>query len=158
MRLCLRCQSHGHFLPIAPPLGDLAGRGHPHARAQSGNSFEDALALTGQGDIAEGKVPLFYYEDFTIDVGGNARSPLYFRRSELEEQFRKSNRGVDPPKVLVSELFAVLAEMVRPGGNDRDLQTLIFVPPKESERKRKECEAIGGKEAPFIIGQRIIVL
>mmetsp|Transcript_32488 Transcript_32488/g.92592 ORF Transcript_32488/g.92592 Transcript_32488/m.92592 type:complete len:340 (+) Transcript_32488:74-1093(+) len=134
------------------------GGGNYFRVAPSEQDVEDALALTGQEDLAEGKAPLFYYADFTIDVGGNQRSPLYFRKSELEEQYRKTNPGVDAPKVLVTELFAVLAEMVRPGGKDNDLQTLIFVPPKESERKRKDCEKIGGKEAPFVIGQRIIVL
>jgi hypothetical protein len=134
--------SGGNYFRVAPSEQDVV----------------DALALTGQDDLAEGKVPLFYYADFTVDVDGNARSPLYFRKSELEEQFRKSNRGVDPPQILVTELFSVLAEMVRPEGNDSDLQTLFFVPPKESERKRKDCEKSGGREAPFVIGQRIIVL
>jgi hypothetical protein len=134
------------------------GGGNYFRLAPSEQDIDDALALTGQDDLAEGKVPLFYYADFTIEVDGEKRSPLYFRKSELESAFRKTNRTSDPPPVLVTELLAVLAEMVKPGGTDNDLKTLIFVPPKESERKRIECEKAGGNEPSFFIGQRIIVL
>lgn len=134
------------------------GGGNYFRVAPSENDVEDALAITGQEDLAEGKVPLFYYADFTINVDDKEQSPLFFRKSELEETFRKTNKGTDLPPVQVTELFAVLAEMVKPEGKDTDLTKLVFVAPKESERKRKECEKLGGKEAPFFIGQRIIVL
>jgi hypothetical protein len=134
------------------------GGGNYFRLAPSEQDIDDALALTGQDDLAEGKVPLFYYADFTIEVDGEKRSPLYFRKSELENAFRRANRGSNPPPVLVTELLAVLAEMVKPGGTDNDLKTLIFVPPKESERKRIDCEKAGGNEPSFFIGQRIIVL
>ena len=134
------------------------GGGNYFRLAPSEQDIDDALALTGQDDLAEGKVPLFYYADFTIDVNGEKRSPLYFRKSELESAFRRTNRSSDPPPVLVTELLAVLAEMVKPGGTDNDLKTLVFVPPKESERKRIDCERAGGNEPSFFIGQRIIVL
>ncbi len=134
------------------------GGGNYFRVSASEKDIEDALALTGQDDLAEGKVPLFYHADFTIDVDGEIRSPLYFRKSELEDQFRRINPGVNPPQVLVTELFAVLAEMVKPGGKDSDLKTLMFVPPKESERRRKACEKAGGNDPSFVIGQRIIVL
>jgi hypothetical protein len=62
------------------------------------------------------------------------------------------------PKVMVTELLAVLAEMVKPGGTDNDLKSLVFMIPQGSEQKKKDCEKAGGKEAPFFIGQRIIVL
>ena len=138
-------------------LSSFGGRNYFRV-APSEKDIEDALALTGQEDLAEGKVPLFYYADFTIYVDGEERSPLYFRKSELEEQFRKTNKGVAPPPVLVTELFAVLGEMVKPGGKDAGVQKLVFVPLNESERRRKDCLQAGGKEAPFLVGQRIIVL
>lgn len=134
------------------------GGGNYFRVAPSEKDVEDALTLTGQDDLAEGKVPMFYYAEFTMNIDGDERSPLFFRKSELEAQFRKTNRGVDPPPVMVTELFAVLREMVKPGGVDTDLQKLTFVPPNESARKRTECEKAGGKEAPFVVGQRIIVL
>ena len=134
------------------------GGGNYFRLAPSEQDIDDALALTGQDDLAEGKVPLFYCADFTMDMNGEQRSPLYFRKSELERDFRKTNRGSDPPPVLVTELLAVLAEMVKPGGTDNDLKSLMFVPPKESQRKRMDCEKAGGNEPSFFIGQRIIVL
>ena len=138
-------------------LSSFGGRNY-FRLAPSEDDIKDALALTGQEDLAEGKVPLFYYADFTIDVDGEERSPLYFRKSELEEQFRKKYKSVAPSPVLVTELFAVLGEMVKPGGNDMDLQKLVFVAPSESERRRRDCKKAGGKEPPFFLGQRIIVL
>ena len=126
--------------------------------APAEEDIDDALALTGKDELAEGKVPIFYYADFTIDVDGTKRTPLYFRKSELEEDFKRLNPSDTTPKVMVTELFAILAELVKPGGTDGDLKTLSFMAPKESKQKQKECEKAGGKEAAFFIGQRIIVL
>lgn len=126
--------------------------------APAEDDIEDALVLTGKDDLAEGRVPLFYYADFTVDVDGRKRTPLYFRTSELEDEFKRLNPNTDPPKIVASELLALLAELVKPGGTDSDLKSLVFMAPKESEKRRKECEKAGGKEAPFVIGQRIIVL
>jgi hypothetical protein len=126
--------------------------------APSEEDVEDALALTGNDDLPEGKCPLFYYTEFTIDIDGSKRTPLYFRKSELEDDFKRRNPTQNSPKMLVTELLAVLAELVKPGGTDNDLKSLVFMAPRESEKKRKECEKAGGKEAAFYIGQRIIVL
>ena len=133
----------GNFFQVSPSVDDI----------------EDALAITGKDDLAEGKVPLFYYEDFTIQKNGNKQSPLYFRKSELEGAFQRANPGQELPKeVSVTELFAVLTEMVKPGGTDKDLQTLVFVPPAESAQKAKECQRKGGDEAPLLLGERNLVL
>ena len=133
----------GNFFRIAPAESDV----------------EDALAITGKEELAEGKGPLFYFEDFTIEQqDGVKKSPLYFRKSELEKDFRRLNPNSTVPKVMVTELLAVLAEMVKPGGTDNDLKSLVFMMPQGSEQKKKDCEKAGGKEAPFFIGQRIIVL
>ena len=134
------------------------GGGNYFRISPADEDVDDALALTGQDDLAEGKVPLFYYADFSVDINGEPRSPLYFRKSELEEQFRKKNPKLAPPPILVTELFALLAEIVKPGGVDNDLKSLAFVAPRESELKKKECEKAGGKEPAFFIGKRIIVL
>jgi Tic22-like family len=154
------------------------------------DDINDALSLTGDDDLSEGKVPLFYYEDLTLPVNGGdgddgsqqqQQTPLYFRKSELEQEYRrqqqqqqqrkkksKKDRDDDdvdvvllpetPPPIKVSELFSVCQEMVKPGGTDEDLLHLVFVPPKESNVKQKECLRKGGKQPAFVIGQRIIVL
>lgn len=127
--------------------------------APAEEDVEDALELTGKNDLAEGKVPLFYMEDFKIDTeAGAAQSPLYFRKSELIEAYKKQNKGKEMPPILVTELFAVLLEMVKPGGTDEDLKNLALVPPKGSSQKAKQCEKAGGKEPPFVLGKRNLVL
>jgi hypothetical protein len=132
----------GNFFRIAPAESDV----------------EDALAITGKEELAEGKGPLFYFENFTIEQDGVKKSPLYFRKSELEKDFGRLNPNSTMPKVMVTELLAVLAEMVKPGGTDIDLKSLVFMMPQGSKQKKEDCEKAGGKEAPFFIGQRIIVL
>merc|ERR1711865_788874 len=54
--------------------------------APAEDDINDALAVTGDNELPEGKVPLFYYEDFTVDDGENKKTPLYFRKEELERQ------------------------------------------------------------------------
>jgi hypothetical protein len=128
--------------------------------APAESDVEDALALTGKDDLPEGKVPLFYFADFEITEGDAKESPLYFRKSQLLEDWKKLNpsSSAEIPKVLVTELFSVLTEMVKPGGTDEDLKMLVFVPPKESAQKAKDCRKAGGKESQFLVGQRIVVL
>ena len=127
--------------------------------APAESDVEDALALTEKDDLAEGKVPLFYFADFEISRGEEKQSPLYFSKSQLLEDWKKWNpSSAEIPKVLVTELFSVLTEMVKPGGKDEDLKTLVFVPPKDSAKKQKDCLKAGGKESQFLIGQRIVVL
>jgi hypothetical protein len=134
------------------------GGGNYFQVAPSEVDIEDALSITGKDDLAEGKVPLFYYEDFTLETEGTIQSPLYFRRAELEKAYKKASPGTPLPTILVTELFAVVAKMVEPGGSDDDLKALIFVPPAESAQKAKECQRNGGNEPPFLIGQRNLVL
>ena len=127
--------------------------------APADDDIDDALAVTGDSDLPEGKVPLFYYEDFTIDDGGgNKKTPLYFRKEELERQWRRSNPAKDFPVPAVTELFSLLTELVRPGGIDPELRNVVLVPPKESEAAMKNCLKKGGNEPSFVVGKRIIVL
>ena len=124
--------------------------------APSETNIQDALAITGKDDLAEGKVPLFYMEDLKLKSTG--QTPLYFSRKQLEDAYR-GERPTEPLQdVKVTELFAVLLEMVRQDGTDTDLQSLVFVPPPGSRKRQKECEKLNGKEAPFLLGERIVVL
>ena len=125
--------------------------------AASAGNIEDALALTGKDDLAEGKVPVFYIEDFKLK--GTEKIPLYFNQRQLEEAYRAAGKGGSSPEIKVSELFAVILEMVRPDfGREPELENLVFVPPTDSLKRRKDCEKSGGKESPFLIGERIVVL
>jgi hypothetical protein len=127
---------------------------------------EDALEITGKKDLAEGKVPLFYMENFTMPTTstsktgtGQTQSPLYFCKSELIQDYKRWNSGAsDMPPILVTELFAVLLELVKPGGTDEELKNLVIMVPKGSLEKAKQCEKLGGKEPPFVLGQRNLVL
>lgn len=122
--------------------------------APSDADVDDALALTNKTDLAEGKVPLFYMTNFTK----NDKIPLYFRMSELVADFRQSHPNMDLPEVKVTELLSVVTEMVKPGGTDKELISLIFMAPRESATRAKDCERVSKGETPFMFGQRIIVL
>jgi hypothetical protein len=157
-----------YAVTIVSKSNRMAGGGVYFKIAPAEEDVNNALAVTGDDDLSEGKVPLFYYEDFTIDMNikgddtgeaRNKKSPLYFRKDELEKEWRRLNPKVkEAPKVSVTELFSILTELVRPDGTDNELKDLVFISPKESETKRIECVRKGGKEAPFVVGKRIIVL
>lgn len=133
----------------------ISNKGGVFQIAPADEDVRDALAIIGKEDLAEGKIPIFYYKDFTI----NDTSPLFFNKSQLEQAYRKAYPGAtELPQSQVTELFAVLTEMVRPGGADSDLKSIAFVPPSNSSQKARECERKGGKESPFIVGERNIVL
>ena len=119
------------------------------------------LSKDGKKELAEGKVPLFYFEDFKIVSNGNEQSPVYFQKSQLIKEWKRQNpqkKESDMPEILVSELFSVIYEMARPGGTDQDLKTIVFVPPTNSQQKADECNKLGNGAASFKLGERIIVL
>lgn len=147
----------------------------------SPENVEDALEVdskSGKTELAEGKVPLFYFEDFKIPraefLASTASdkaldgadlpdevSPVYFSKAALLEQYKKSTKGSsnssDVPEIKVSELLSVVTAMVDPDfKGDDDLKSLAFVPPAGSDKRARECEKKGGKEQPFIIGERIV--
>jgi hypothetical protein len=132
--------------------------GNYYQVAPSSRDVDDALEIIGKDDLAEGKVPLFYYENFGILVNGEARKPLYFRKSDLEREFKRYQPRDALPKTSVTELFAVLVKMVEPEGMDPELKSLVFVAPKGSDIKAKECTKKGGDNPPFLFGKRNIVL
>lgn len=116
--------------------------------APSAADIEDALDLSGKSDLAEGKVPLFYVEEFRSPSG---KQPLYFSKSQLLKDYRGDG------KVQVTELFATLREILV--NEDPDLQELILVAPSDSAKQaRKVTNEFGKDKAPFVLGQRIIVL
>jgi hypothetical protein len=145
--------------------GKLAGAYFRLAPSES--DIEDALATDGSDDLPEGKAPLFYIEDMIITDGGEVVSPLYFSKDQLIADYRRettkngSNNAGDksksaPPDVKVTELFATITEMIRPGGGDEDLRTLQFVAPVDSKTKAEQC--LRGEKEPFRLGERLIVL
>ena len=148
-------------LDFAVTLASKSGSGNNYFRvAPAESDIDDALGVTGKTSLAEGKVPLFYFRDFQLGDNDDKKkqSPLYFRKSELMEDWKRQNPGKDVPELLVSELFSVLVEMLKPGGTDQDLKGLVLVPPKESAAKAKDCNKAGGKEVPFLLGERNVVL
>lgn len=134
------------------------GGGNYFKLAPAEEDVDDALALTGDNDLAEGKVPLFYIAGFTVPVAGKEQTPLYFRKSELEADFRRLHPERGTPDVMVSELMAVLGELLKPGGASAQMGSLALMAPRESEAKKRVCEKKGGEETAFFIGERIIVL
>jgi hypothetical protein len=121
----------------------------------------DAMEIEKIDDLAEGKVPLFYYEDFEIDMNGKSRIPLYFGKDQLQKEWKTRHTKDEYPPIKVTELFSLLGEMVKATDETSDveeLSKLFLVPPTESIQKAKLCEKKGGSEPPFKLGERIIVL
>lgn len=151
--------------------------------APSERDIEDAMELDNLDDLAEGKVPLFYVEDFEIglkageelwsganvfsseDSRGEQRTtkiPLYFSKEQLVQDWKRFNPGKrkldDSPEIKVTELFSLLTEMVTGQGSKDELAKLVLVPPRGSEAKAKACLKRGGNESPYKLGERIIAL
>ena len=138
--LCSKGKLAGAYFRLAPSESDI----------------EDALQIDGSDDLPEGKVPLFYVENFTI----GDREPLYFQKEQLIADWKRGQKSSDNtaavPDVKVSELFATITEMVRPDGIDEELKSVVFVAPLESEKKAKQC--LKGEKEPFRLGERNLVL
>mmetsp|Transcript_3421 Transcript_3421/g.5209 ORF Transcript_3421/g.5209 Transcript_3421/m.5209 type:complete len:304 (-) Transcript_3421:62-973(-) len=126
--------------------------------APADDDVADALKIIGKDDLAEGKVPLFYFQNFSFEETGDKQSPVYFRKAELLEAWKNANGNIDPPEIEVTELFSVLKAMIKPGGTDKELASIVFVPPKESKQKAKECNKAGKSKDTFQIGRRNLVL
>lgn len=124
--------------------------------------IEDALSIDGSDDLPEGKVPLFYIEDMaTVGNDGAKVSPLYFQKDQLISEWKRQQKkttnksDAKDPEIKVTELFATITEMIRPGGKDEDLKTIEFITPLDSAAKAEKCK----KGAPtFRLGERLVVL
>lgn len=128
--------------------------------APAENDIDDALNVVGKSSMPEGKVPLFYFEDFVVkrdtDEPLKQVRPLFFHKAQLVKAWKDKNKGAEVPKIQVTELFRVLTKMVEAGGTDQDLKEVVFVPPEDSASKAKDCSRAKG--SPFQLGQRIVVL
>lgn len=165
--------------------GKIAGSYFRIAPAE--DDIRDSLEIeTSVEELSEGKVPLFYIDDFEIApkdkvastssgsstsgsiIGENSQIPLYFQKSQLLKDYKKYSGGIgknkkpedsdQPPVVQVTELFSVLGQMAGSGEVDDDLVKLVLIPPKGSVEKAKLCEKKGRKASPYKIGERIVVL
>jgi len=133
--------------------------------APAESDIEEALEISQKKDLAEGKVPLFYYENYTIPIeGSEPKTPVYFSKSQLQKAYArdKSSSKEDPGPVMVSELYAILAAMIEQStssSSEDDLQNLVLIPPQDSLKRAKECLKKQDKEAAaFLLGQRNLVL
>jgi len=144
--------------------------------APAEDDVQDAIEIDKLDDLAEGKVPLFYFEDFTLDLkdgeelwsggesnkGAKKKYPLYFSKRQLLQDWKKMNRNAkkeDIPEIKVTELFSLLTTMVKAvDGSDDDLEKLVLLPPSDSEAKAKICLKKNGDEKAYKLGERIVVL
>ena len=133
--------------------------------APADEDVQEGLALNPEvRELGEGKVPLFYIEDFTVEEKSLPssipikQSPLFFRKKELLQAWRNFHPKEQEPAIKVTELFAVLRSMLSSTDRNEDLESIIFIPPVESIQKAKECSATRGKSEAFILGKRILVL
>lgn len=89
------------------------------------------------------------------------QSPVYFQKSQLINEWKRQNpqkKEKDMPEIMTSELFSLISEMVKPGGDDEELKTIVFIPPENSKEKAEECNRRTEGAASFKLGERIIVL
>ena len=122
------------------------------------DDIQEAIATDGTSqDLAEGKVPLFYIEDFEIsnDQKGT-QIPLYFQKKQLVQEWKKRNPKIETPAVKVTELFSVLQTMS--SSEDEDLKKLTLIPPINSAAQARKCIQNGGKNSAFKLGERIVIL
>lgn len=132
--------------------------------APSELDIENALTIDGSDDLPEGKVPLFYVEDMTISDMGEVKSPLYFQKDQAIAEYRNQMKRdkssgkklSTDPNIKVTELFATITEMLRPGGIDEELKSVCFIPPSDSIAKAEKCRR--SEKEPFRLGERLIVL
>lgn len=126
--------------------------------AASVTAIDDALAITGADDLAETKIPLFYY---VSNKSGDAAATdnddvpllLYLERSHMPTARARE-------KAQVTELFAILQALMTAADNNNNaaLSNLRIVLPPDSARRVKECIRKGGSAPPLVLGQRNIVL
>ena len=87
-----------------------------------------------------GRVPLFYVDGMTIpspEGDWAEASPVYFRIKDLKAEWEMQFPGSDMPKVKARELNETFRAMIRPGGKDESVRSLVFVPIPESVEKAK---------------------
>jgi hypothetical protein len=151
---------------VALALQTASTKGNYFRLAPAAQDIDDALALTQQADLAEGKVPLFYYEttnDITNSTTGATTSPLYFQMQQLETDFQRTHPNEPLPTIQVTELFALVAAVATTSGggglnNYDDYSTLTLVAPVQSAARAAECRRRGGSAPPLVLGKRNLIL
>jgi hypothetical protein len=121
--------------------------------AASVTAIDDALAISGDDDLAETKIPLFYApKESGAAATDNDPLLLYLERSHMPTALARE-------QAQVTELFAILQALEADNNNNNPaLSNLRIVLPPDSARRVKECVRKGGSAPPLVLGQRNIVL
>lgn len=124
---------------------------------------DDALAVGGTAIFKErGRVPLFYEENFDVDVAVPERIPVYFRKADLLRNYygddgsSSSSSSLPPPKIRTIELVETFSAILRDRSNPI-FKALVFVPPKDSVKAVKECEQARGDNVAYRTDEMILV-
>lgn len=107
----------------------------------STEDLNSALRIENTPRYSErGRVPLFYVDGLTISTEeGSDMSPVFFRTKDLMAEWTRQFPDKEIPKIKVRELNETFRAMIRPGGNDKSVEKLVFVPIAESVEKTKTC-------------------
>jgi hypothetical protein len=162
---------------LASVASSNKGSGVHFQIAPAKQDIEDAMELEKINDLVEGKVPIFYFEEFDVPMNKLQTSknnieimdytpdaivtPLYFQKSQLISEWVRINPNKEVPPVKTTDLFATLVKMVQPNSSKKDvkeLQKLVFIPPQSSAQRAKDCIQNGQNMEPYRLDQRIIVM
>jgi hypothetical protein len=161
---------------LASVASSNKGSGVHFQVAPSRQDIEDAMEVERIENLPEGKVPIFYFEQFDVPLNklqvnnnqlmdylpsNSIVTPLYFQKEQLISEWIRIYPTKAIPPVKTTDLFATLVEMVQPNSSKKEreeLQKLVFIPPKSSARKAMDCVKNSQNEKPYRLDQRIIVM
>lgn len=161
---------------LASVASSNKGSGVHFQVAPSRQDIEDAMELERIENMQEGKVPIFYFEQFDVPLNklqvnnyqfmdflpsNSIVTPLYFQKEQLISEWVRIHPTDVVPPVKTTDLFATIVEMVQPNSSKKDreeLQKLVFIPPISSAQKAKDCIKNSQNEKPYRLDQRIIVM
>lgn len=107
----------------------------------SAEDSEAALRIESGPRYGErGRVPLFYVDGLTLpprEEGGAPLSPVYFRGKDLKDEWDRQFPDRELPKLKARELNETFRAMIRPGGKDKSVENLVFVPNPDSVETAK---------------------
>lgn len=161
---------------LASVASSNKGSGVHFQVAPSRQDIEDAMELERIENLQEGKVPIFYFEQFDVPLNklqvnnyqlmdyppsNSIVTPLYFQKEQLISEWVRIHPTDAVPPVKTTDLFATIVEMVQPNSSKKEreeLQKLVFIPPISSAQKAKDCIKNSQNEKPYRLDQRIIVM
>jgi len=161
---------------LASVASSNKGSGVHFQVAPSRQDIEDAMEVERIENLPEGKVPIFYFEQFDVPLNklqvnnnqlmdylpsNSVVTPLYFQKEQLISEWKRIHPTKVIPPVKTTDLFATLVEMVRPNSSKKEreeLQKLVFIPPISSAQKAMDCVKNSANEKPYRLDQRIIVM